>query len=41
LTVIEEMSVSRAAGRLDVSQSAVSHTLDKLGKIFGDPGHRT
>ena len=37
LTVLEEMSVSRAAERLGVSQSAVSHTLDKLRKIFGDP----
>jgi DNA-binding transcriptional LysR family regulator len=37
LTVLEEMSVSRAAERLDVTQSAVSHTLDKLRVIFGDP----
>lgn len=37
LAVLEEMSVSRAADALGVSQSAVSHTLDKLRKIFGDP----
>jgi DNA-binding transcriptional LysR family regulator len=37
LTVLEESSVSRAAERLGVSQSAVSHTLDKLRKIFDDP----
>jgi DNA-binding transcriptional LysR family regulator len=36
LTVLEEMSVSRAADALGVSQSAVSHTLDKLRRIFGD-----
>ena len=37
LTVLEEMSVSRAAERLGVTQSAVSHTLDKLRIIFNDP----
>lgn len=37
LTVLEEMSVSRAAERLEVSQSAVSHTLEKLRVIFEDP----
>lgn len=37
LTVLEEMSVTRAAERLGVSQSAVSHTLEKLRTIFGDP----
>ena len=37
LTVLEELSVSRAAARLDVSQSAVSHTLEKLRIIFEDP----
>jgi len=37
LTVLEESSVSRAAERLGVSQSAVSHTLDKLRRIFNDP----
>ena len=37
LTVLEESSLSRAAERLGVSQSAVSHTLDKLRKIFNDP----
>jgi DNA-binding transcriptional LysR family regulator len=36
-TVLEEMSVSRAAERLGVTQSAVSHTLDKLRVIFDDP----
>ncbi|TWT41284.1 HTH-type transcriptional regulator LeuO [Thalassoglobus neptunius] len=37
LTVLEEMSVSRAAARLGVTQSAVSHALDKLRVIFDDP----
>lgn len=37
LTVLEESSVSRAAERLGVSQSAVSHTLDKLRSAFDDP----
>ena len=37
LTVLEEMSVSKAAERLGVTQSAVSHTLDKLRVIFDDP----
>ena len=37
VTVLEEMSVSRAAERLNVTQSAVSHTLDKLRVIFDDP----
>lgn len=37
LTVLEELSVSRAAARLEVTQSAVSHSLDKLRLAFGDP----
>lgn len=37
LIVLEETSVSRAAERLGVTQSAVSHTLDKLRLIFDDP----
>ena len=37
LIVLEEISVSRAAERLGVTQSAVSHTLDKLRLIFDDP----
>ena len=37
LTVLEEMSVSRAAERLGVTQSAVSHALDKLRTILDDP----
>ena len=37
LTVLEESSVSRAAERLGVTQSAVSHTLDKLRVILEDP----
>ncbi|TNF08712.1 MAG: LysR family transcriptional regulator [Gammaproteobacteria bacterium] len=37
LVVQEEGSVSRAAERLGTSQSAVSHTLDKLRAITGDP----
>ncbi len=36
LVVLEERSVSRAAERLGVTQSAVSHTLDKLRVIFED-----
>ena len=37
LTVHEEGSITRAAQRLDVTQSAVSHLLDKLRAIVGDP----
>jgi len=37
LTVLEECSVSTAANRLGVTQSAVSHTLDKLRVALGDP----
>lgn len=37
LTVLEENSVSKAALKLKVSQSAVSHTLDKLRIAFNDP----
>ena len=37
LAVIEEGSVTRAAQRLGVPQSAVSHFLDKLRAIVGDP----
>ncbi|MEM6589986.1 MAG: LysR family transcriptional regulator [Pseudomonadota bacterium] len=37
LTVFEEKSVTRAAERLDCSQSAVSHSLDRLRKCIGDP----
>jgi DNA-binding transcriptional LysR family regulator len=37
LTVLEEGSVSHAAARLGVSQSAVSHTLDKLRHALRDP----
>jgi DNA-binding transcriptional LysR family regulator len=37
LAVIEERSITRAALRLDVTQSAVSHLLDKLRAIVGDP----
>lgn len=37
LVILEESSVSRAAERLEVTQSAVSHTLAKLRRIFGDP----
>lgn len=37
LTVLQEASVSKAAIRLNVSQSAVSHTLDKLRATFDDP----
>lgn len=37
LIVLEEMSISRAAVRLGVTQSAVSHLLDKLRLTLGDP----
>lgn len=37
LTVLEENSVSKAAIRLNVSQSAISHTLEKLRNAFNDP----
>ena len=37
LTVLEEVSVSAAAERLGTTQSAVSHTLDKLRIVLGDP----
>ena len=40
LTVLEETSVSRIAERLGVTQSAVSHSLDKLYAIFDDPDHQ-
>ncbi|HRH87074.1 MAG TPA: LysR family transcriptional regulator [Rubrivivax sp.] len=36
LAVLEERSVTRAAARLDVTQSAVSHQLDRLRAITGD-----
>lgn len=37
LVILEESSVSKAAERLGVTQSAVSHTLSKLRKMLGDP----
>lgn len=37
LTILEESSVSKAADRLGVTQSAVSHTLRKLRQVLGDP----
>ena len=37
LTVLDENSVSKAAIKLNVSQSAISHTLDKLRDAFDDP----
>ena len=37
LAVIEEQSITRAAQRLGVTQSAVSHLLNKLRAIVGDP----
>ncbi|WP_189578473.1 LysR family transcriptional regulator [Marinobacter zhanjiangensis] len=37
LAVLKENSVSRAADTLGMSQSAVSHTLERLRKALGDP----
>ena len=37
MAVLDEGSVSRGAVRLGVSQSAVSHTLDRLRQALGDP----
>ena len=37
LAVVEEGSITHAAQRLGVTQSAVSHLLDKLRAIVGDP----
>lgn len=37
LTVLDVLSVSLAAERLDVTQSAVSHTISKLRVTLGDP----
>lgn len=37
VAVIEEGSITGAAGRLGVTQSAVSHSLEKLRELVGDP----
>lgn len=37
LVVLEEQSMSRAALRLEVTQSAVSHTINRLRDVLGDP----
>ncbi len=37
LTILQESSVSKAADRLGVTQSAISHTLAKLRHVLGDP----
>lgn len=37
LIILEESSVSRAAVRLNVTQSAVSYSLARLRSVFGDP----
>ncbi len=37
LTILEESSVSKAADRLGVTQSAISHTLAKLRRVLGEP----
>ena len=37
VTIVEERSITRAAWRLGVTQSAVSHLLDKLRTLLGDP----
>jgi DNA-binding transcriptional LysR family regulator len=35
--LLEERSVTRAAKRLKITQSAASHTLSRLRELFGDP----
>ena len=37
LTVIEVGTITGAADKLDITQSAVSHTVEKLREILGDP----
>ena len=37
LTVLDEGSVTAAAGRLDMTQSAVSHALQRLSRLVGEP----
>ncbi|MGR3614631.1 MAG: LysR family transcriptional regulator [Paracoccaceae bacterium] len=37
LVLLEEGSTTRAAERLEVTQSAVSHSLGRLRRFFGDP----
>jgi len=37
VTVFEEQSITKAAQRLGVTQSAVSHLLDKMRDLVGDP----
>ena len=37
LVVLQETNVTRAADRLDLTQSTVSHALNKLRDTFGDP----
>lgn len=37
VAVFEDLSVSRAADRLDVTQSTLSHRLEKVRKVLGDP----
>lgn len=37
LTVLEEGSVTAAAGRLELTQSAVSHALKRLNRMVGSP----
>jgi DNA-binding transcriptional LysR family regulator len=37
LTVLEERSVTTAAARLDMTQSAVSHALQRLSGLVGEP----
>ena len=37
LAVLEEGSVTAAAARLGITQSALSHSLHKLRRIVGDP----
>ncbi len=37
IAVVEERSVTRAAQRLDLTQSAISHGLERLRRIVGEP----
>lgn len=36
-TIFNEGSITRAAGRLNLTQPAASHALARLREVFGDP----